>query len=1057
MKRVLLLLVALAASVSLSLAQERTVTGVVTDAADGSPLPLANIMIKGTQSGTVTDNEGRYTLRVPGPDATLVFFYTGYESKEVVVADQTVINVKLGEANEEIDQVVVTAFGSQKKSSLTGAIASVEAKELEKMPGADVAKALEGRMPGVQIQSASGTPGAGSTIRIRGIGSINSSNSPLIIVDGAPYTGGLNTISSADIESYSVLKDAASAALYGARAANGVILITTKKGRTGQTVVNYDGRFGVNMRGIPEYDLVTDPAKYYQLAWRSLEASYRYAKQPSPTPGLDASKKLYEELGGYQIYKGINPNEYILPDGSINPKLKDAGYLFEDEGWNDWHKALFAPRFRQEHNLSVSKAFEKTKIYFSASYLDDKGYSLNSYFTRISGRINVQQEIYSWLDFSNNFQYVRTTRNAGASGLIAVNPFGWTRSVPPIYPIYEHDEDGKIVKDEDGNPVYEVGGETRASLARPRHNNVNPVATQAHDLDGYEYNVVREQATFVLKLPWHITGSVNFSYDGNFDKSFRRQHPFGDAAAVNGRLRRGYGDSHNINFNQILDWYWGFLDEEALLWNVKLGHESSMDWSDYMSVTRTNLFEPKTLDLRRTAVFERADGSKTSYRLEGYFAQTSLEYLSRYFLSGSFRMDGSSVFHPDHRWGAFWSVGASWIASKEPFFASALDVMNNLKLRLSYGLQGNDYLYTPDGDRNYTPYQNLFSVTNDGKKFSVSPALKGNEKITWEKNYNFSAAAEFGFLQNMFSGQIEFFTRTTRDMLFNLPLPAASGYKSEPVNFGDMRNMGVEFALDINPLRTKNMNLVFNFNITHYKNKVLRLPERYKEEGLPSGTKLIKEGGSMYQWNFVHYAGVDRETGLPLYEYRSGKDAEDWHVTPYNPALHIEFSKHLLHSALPDAQGGFGVTFDCYGVDLSAQFSYAIGGLVYDGTYAALMSTSDFGDGWHKDMLDSWTENNKDGKYPRLQKDNRNSGSSDRFLITASHVAFKNAVLGYTFPEKWTTQIKIQKLRIYAVCDNVWLWSARKGFDPRMVMFGSTAGYAYTPIRTIAGGIQLTF
>lgn len=1061
MRRFVLLVFALLASFGLAIGQERTVTGLVTDAATGEGLPLVNIQIKGTSTGTVTDNAGRYSVRVPGPEAVLVFFYTGYDSQEVLVADQREINVALGMATEEIEQVVVTAFGTQKKSSLTGAIASVDAAKLEKLPATDAAKALEGQIAGVQISSTTGTPGAGSTIRIRGIGSINSSNAPLIILDGAPYEGDINTINPSDIESYNVLKDAASAALYGARAANGVILITTKSGRKGQTQVNYDGRFGVNMRGIPEYDIITDPKEYYQLEWRSLRNSYFFRGNMTSLAeaGRMASDSLYKQLGGYKLWQEVAPEEWILPDGSINPKLGEVA--MKDKGWNDFYNNLFQPRFRHEHTLTVSSANDRTSVFFSAGYLSDKGYAIGSAFERIVARLNVKQQIYDWLEFTNKFQFTKTMQEVGKDGSLGANVFQFTRKLPCIYPIYQHDDQGNVLFDADGKPLFDDGypatspdGKVKYSESRMVYKNYNPVLNTRKDLNRYDRYIVAETAGLLFKIPYNFSLSVDFTYNGIFYSSIERMYPFGDAKAVNGRLENNRGNQNSFNFSQVLDWYWDFLRDKSLNLSVKLGHEAYRMKDAWMTGGKENLLLYDIEDLDYAAKYTYLNGAQNNYRVEGYFGQVSLSFRDRYFLQGSYRRDGSSVFHPKHRWGNFWSVGASWVVSREEFFKPVHQYINNLKLRLSYGLQGNDFLYQ-GRYRAYTPYMTTYTLGSDGKKAQLTPAYVGNEMITWEKNYNLSLALEFGLFNNLVGGQLEFFSRTTRDMLFRLPIQVSSGFSTRPVNFGDVRNLGVELQLNVNPLRTEHMGLTISTNLTHYKNTLLKLPDNYAKEGMANDSKRYVIGHSLEEWYLVHYEGIDKSNGAPLYRFREKKDSGEWVVTPLDQEK-AGWSQVLGRSSLPDVTGGFGVMFDAYGADLSVQFSYAIGGYVMDDTYAGLMSVSGLGASIHQDQRDAWSPENRDGRFPRMEFHSSLTTGSDRNLVTASHLAFKSVVVGYSFPQKWVNVLKMQQLRIYFMCDNVWLWSARKGFDPRQSIFGGE-DYAYAPLRTIAGGVQIRF
>ncbi len=1061
--------------VGIQFAQAQTVriTGTITGSEDGMPLPGVSVVVKGTTIGAASDANGKYDLSgVPADAQTLVVSYLGYITQEIGIGGRAVIDVAMVSDSKQIDEVVITAYGTQKKSSLTGAIATVDAKKIERIPTSDVSKALEGAIAGVTVSSASGTPGQDTKIRIRGIGSLNASSAPLIIVDGAPYEGSINTINPSDIESYNVLKDAASAALYGARGANGVIIIKTKQGVKGETVVTFDGKVGYNYRGIPEYDMVTDPARYYELAWQSLYNVARFNpnyvdlgggtfRPANPAEAASyASQNLYTSLGGYQIYKGIASTEIVGLDGKINPNAKE--YIFEDSDWNDWEKALFKPQMRQEYNLSVSKGSDKSLTFFSLGYLSDEGYNTNSFFDRLTTRLNHKTDIYKWLTFSNNVQFTATKRNINASGSSMANTFYFLRAMPPIHPIYKHDANGEIMYDMDGNKLYEDGKAIPGvSLARTELNNLNVVASQNDDMNRTNSYVLNNTANFTAVLPWNIVISTNATYTGEFYKTTYRQAAFGDAAMYNGRIRKYEENQDGFNFNQIVDWNTSFMDG-SLNVAAKLGHESYTMTHGYMRGGKSMLFDLQNEELNNAAKIEDLTSYSYQYRLEGYFGQVSADYLNKYYLSLSARRDGSSVFHPDNRWGNFWSAGLSWRISNEEFFMPVRDYVDNLKLRASYGAQGNDYLYLPDGvSRSWTPYQNLYEVTSDGTNYGVITSQMGNKDVTWEKNLNFNAALEFSVLQNLISGEVEFFQRTTSDMLYNIPVSAATGFKTKPINVGEMKNTGFELTLRANVIRTDNIKWSIDGNITHFKNEITTLPEEFREKGIRNGSKLLFEGKSIYEFSMVKCAGVDPNTGDALYWMR-GKDAEGnleaFTAQAWNDNL-LETSYQFVGSALPDMQGGFGTLFEAYGFDMSMQFSYGIGGKVIDNTYAKLMDPSGFGQAWHSDLLGSWSESKgiTNTSLPRMQKDNRDlNSSSERYLTDASYFAFRNIMVGYSLPSKWINKAGLGSLRLYAVVDNVHLWSKRKGFDPRMFLTG-TGDYVYTPMRTISVGLSMKF
>lgn len=1065
MKKFTMLLVCLAMfGIHVANAQQRTITGTVTSAEDGMGLPGVSVSVKGTTLGAATDIDGKYALKVPQDAQILVFSSVGMQTQEITIGASNNISVVMKASTVDVDEVMVVAYGTVKKSSFTGSAASVPASKLEKIQTSDASKALEGVVSGVTISSASGSPGSDTQIRIRGIGSINASSEPLIIVDGSPYPAALSTINSADIASFNVLKDAASAALYGARGANGVVLITTKSAKAGKTVVNFDGKVGYNYRGVPEYDIIKDPATYYETFWQSLYHNFIYdyglpeataATIASGHPGAGLIARL-----GYNIYNVPN-NEVVLTNGKINP---NASLKYKDGDWNDWAKLLYEPRIRQEYNLSVSKGTEKSKIFFSAGYLNDKGYNINTYFKRLTTRLKYNGEIYPWLKFENNIQYTNTDRNAIIEGNNYTNTFSWTRYMPPIYPVYKRDINGDIVVDpftnkkvyDDGTVNFDPNGNL-VNGARAYAGNMNLVATQREDMREFITDMLTDDAGLTVLLPFDFELSSNLTLSKNWNKNTRFQTPIlGDALAFGGRSTKTRTSYTSLNFNQILRWSKRF--DNNLEITGMLGHESFGSVFDYFWGTKTGFLDTRNTELDNGTKIEGLGSYKRGYSLEGYFSQFTFAYMNKYYLSLSGRRDASSVFHPDHRWGNFWSVGGSWRVSQEDFYESIKEWVPNLKVKASYGAQGNDFLFDATGVyRNYSPYQNLYTTSSDGSNIAVLNTFMGNKKVTWETNLNLNAGIEFSLKNDVLTGEIDFFQRKTTDMLFNLPVPQSTGFTSKPVNIGNMENTGVEITLGSRVLDLDNFKWNVNANATHYKNKITKLPDEFKKDGIIRGVQRLKEGGSIYDFYVVKWGGVDPKDGNALYMLKNKKEDTEYKAVPLNESK-AQFSKQTIGTSLPYLQGGFGTDFEFFGFDLSAQFSYALGGLVYDAQYANLMDPSNNDSNWHKDILDSWKKGNENSSLPRLEIDNRKLNyTTDRFLTDASYLAFRNVTLGYTLPKNIINKAKIQYVRVYFVVDNVALWSKRKGLDPRMSISGAAGSASYSPIRTASFGINVKF
>lgn len=1051
MKRLLFLVLFSVLCVSYALAQ-KTIKGKVTDASDGMGLPGVNVIVKGTTVGTATDIDGNYTLSVPASATTLVFTSVGMTVKEVAISGST-MNISLMSDSEMVDEVMVVAYGTTKKSSFTGSAAVVSDKELSKMQTTDVAKSLEGIVPGLSVVSESGQPGQDTKLRIRGIGSINASSEPLIIVDGAPYDGQLSSINSNDIQSVSVLKDAASAALYGARGANGVILISTKRGTSGKTSINFDAKLGYNYRGVSEYDIMDSPQEYYETFWEALYNQGIYASGLSDAEAktyASSADGLYKVLG-YNIYN-VDNDKIVLENGQLNP---DAKVKYPDSDWNDWEGKLYSPQLRQQYDLSLTKGDENNKVFFSLGYLNDKGYNESTDFTRYSSRIAYDSKFFPWLDFNTSAQFSMTSSNWSQTGGSYTNTFQWTRSIAPIYPIYQRDANGNILKDDKGNNVYDFG-EAVAGVNGARAYGAlnNPVATQNEDIDQRENYYFTENTNLKIKLPYDFSLTSNATIYGNWYSRNRYTTPIGGSGLqYNGISNKWKDRTITFNWNQILRWEKEFEDFSI---QAMLGHETYSKNFHRVFGEKSNYVNPDNSEWANASKIADLTSYNREYKLEGYFGQVTGDYKDRYFFSASLRRDGSSVFHPDNRWGTFWSLGASWRMSEEEFLADA-DFLDNLKLKASYGAQGNDYLYLPNTNpqlRAYTPYQTLYQITSDGENPGIEPKYLGNEEVTWEKNLNFNVGLEFALFDRFVSGEFEYFKRQTEDLLFNLPVPTSTGFTTKPVNIGSMENVGWEALLNFNIIRKENLRWSLGLNASQFKNEITSLPDEFKEEGITRGSQRITEGGSIYDFYLVKYAGVDSENGDALYWL---KDKNDEFVKTPSEDYSITGNLQYAGSSIPDFQGGFFTTLEVHNFDLSAQFSYQVGGQMLDLEYERLMHEGGGGDNWHTDIRDRWTEDNKDSDIPRIQYNNQNLlQRSDRFLTDASYLSFRNFTLGYTFSESMLSKIKLQGLRIYFVADNIALWSKRKGMDPRVAFSGINDESLYSPIRTTSFGLSLT-
>lgn len=1075
-------------------AQGQRVTGTVTDET-GTPVIGAAVVVKGTTRGTSTDVAGFYEIAADA-NATLEISYLGLQTQEVAVAGRTTIDVVLAADSEQIEEVVVQAFGTAKKEAFTGSAATIKSDELVKTQSSNVANALAGKVAGLQTSQGSGSLGSEPTIRIRGIGSINAGNDPLWVVDGVPYEGDKNNINMADIETMTVLKDAASNALYGARGANGVIMITTKRAKAGDARVNFDAKWGVNMAARQLYDYTRDPGQYYEMHYASLKNYFVNSEGQDPASAHMLANNALTSSGigglGYNVYNVPAGQTLIGSNGKLNPNAT-LGRKFTHNGQeytatpDDWYDELYDPSFRQEYNVSIAAASEKSNFFASFGYLNNTGITDGSNMYRWTARMRADYQAKKWLKVGGNFSYTNfnwngassTNEGDGSTGDV----FAAVSDMAPIYPVFIRDGEGNIMYEDNkaGHdyygkeydekwPIYDSGDGSIWGMSRFSGSQSNPLQNIWLDESNSEGNAFSVSGfadfTIIPGLVLTLNGSVTI--DETRSTSLKNPY-YGQFTTNKGILSKSHGRSYNHNLQQLLNYNKSFGANEEHNLQVLLGHETYNLRSYSLGAYKTNIYSTDNLELNGAIVDGKGSSSSFGeYVNEGYFVRAMYEYDGRIFASASYRRDASSRFHPDHRWGNFWSVGAAWILNRESWFNAP--AVSMLKLKASYGSQGNDAI----GMYRYT---DLYSVGNDGNDgISIVFAQKGNPNITWETNANLNVGAEFGFWQDRLSGSVDFFYRKTTDMLFQVPVAPSMGYSSYYDNIGDMANTGVEVVLNGDIVRTRNVVWSVNANLTWVKNKVLSLPESRKDrvvdghEGFISGSTFLAEGLPLNTLYIHEYAGVNPETGQSQWMKLERKYDEDgttiisekWVKTSdYGNLGSDQDSKKLYDSTLADIFGGFGTTLYAYGFDLSIAFDYQLGGTTIDGSYAGYMSNStasSLGKNYHLDLLNAWQ--NPDSKLPadvnkqipRFQYADENvSATSTRFLTSTNYLNISNINIGYSFPAKWWKG-HIQNLRVYVACDNVWYWSARKGFDPR----GTGTGQ-YSPIRTISGGVTLTF
>ena len=1052
-------------AVGTGMAQNLTVTGVVKDAA-GEPVISAGVMLQGTTQGTVTDFDGNYSIAVPA-DGVLVFTSIGYAEQVIPVNGRSRIDVVLEEDAQMLDETIVVAFGTSTKESFTGSAKVVKAEELSRSQGAAVTSGLYGKVAGVQMSSTSGAAGDTPSIRIRGFSSINAGQSPLFIVDGMPVED-MNMINPQDVESMSVLKDAASNSLYGARGANGVIIITTKRARDRDAVISFDGKVGLNTRALRNYDYISSPAEYYETHYEALK-NYYVSQGNHPfeanilantallTPG--ASGNL-----GYMVYNVPDGEGLIGVNGKLNPNatlgnfLRYGGvdYLLLPDNWME---AGYRNSIRQEYNLSVAGGGEKLNAYASLGYLDNQGITYNSGMSRMTARLRMDWQAKPWLKLTGNTSYtgyeynsLRENGNSSNTG----NIWAFTSRVAPIYPLYLRDASGQVMQDTNGFNMMDYGDGMNGGMVRSLLPNANAIMgnqLNVYNTKGNSFNVNgAADVTFLRYFKFTVNGALNIDeYRGTI-----MSNPFyGQYAPSGGYLNKSHGRTTTLNTQQLLNYTQQFGQHNL---NVLLGHEYYRSNAVSLSASKTNLFSVDNLELAGALTDSQAAYSSSSdYNTEGFLSRVQYDYASRIFASASLRRDGSSRFHPEHGWGTFWSVGGAWIVNKEPWFP-VKPWLDMFKLKASVGSQGNDSIGS-------FRYLNLYDITTSNGQLSTPESQVGNKDITWETNINVNLGTEFTLLKGRLDGSLEWFYRKTSDMLFFFSVAPSNGYNGFYDNVGDMVNHGVEFALSYKLIDKQDLTWSVDVNATRVRNAITKLHEQHKSakvegyEGYSSGTYFYGVGLPLYTRYLKSYAGPDPDTG----ESRWWKDVTDSAGNVTGRETTKEYSQatyYLGNNPIPELYGGLGTSLSWKGFDFAIQTSYQLGGKSYDSGYASLMTPpgSSVGYNFHKDVLKAWSADHPDSNIPRWQFNDVNGASqSDRFITSASYFNIENINMGYTLPARWVSKVKIQSLRFYAACDNVWYWSARKGFDPRGSFSGNPSTASFVPVRTLSLGVNVKF
>jgi TonB-linked SusC/RagA family outer membrane protein len=1076
MKRLLLLLL-FTSSMLIAFSQVRTVTGKVTDES-GAPLPNVSVVVKGSSNGTTTDENGSFSISVPPTAKAIVVSSVNFSPQEVTVAGKSQLTVKLIATTEKLNEVVVVAYGTVRKGAFTGSAATVDAKKIEQRPILNVSSALAGAAPGVGVNAGSGQPGSGPAIRVRGFGSINASNDPLYVVDGVPYDLNIANLNVEDIESISVLKDAASTSLYGSRAANGVIVVTTKKGRKNVNQLTAKVTQGTVSRGIPEYSTV-DAYQYYPLMWEAYRNSLAYS---GTTPIATANQTATNNIKGLLGYNPFNvpDNDIVRPDGTLNPNAK---LLYPDD--LDWFGPLLRKGSRGDYAITMNGGSEKNDYYISLGYTNEKGFVIKSDYERYTARVNVNTQPLKWFRSGLNVSTAITKSNqaitssdanlsgsaGGGNNSSYVNPFSFARSMAPIYPVYLHDPvTGAYVLDVNGNRQYDIGTSsatmTRAAGGSPGRHVLEE--TVLND-NLYQRNAISGRTFGEITFLHDFKLSSNISVDvSNYRASRYENKIVGDAAPA-GRSSRYLSTTTSITFNQLLNYNKAFGSHT---FDVLAGHENYDFNYEYINGTRSQQSFEGITELGNFTTTNDLNSYTDKDRIESYFGRVNYSYSNKYLLSASLRRDGSSRFAKDVRWGTFWSVGGGWRLDQESFMKGA-GWVSLLKLRSSYGGTGNYFTLTSSGRQNYYPFQGLYdlgydNVANPGVLQSNLP----NNKLTWETNKQFDVGVDFGLFKNRLRGSFEYFNRKSDNLLFNVPLPVSSGpltsgFATLTQNIGSMYNRGFELQLGGDVVSKKDFTWSIDVNATTFKNQITKMPETQPElivgtslSGGSVGSKKLAVGHSVYDYWLREYRGVDPADGAALYTAGTYTAATGRILkagdTVTTSAANAKF--HYAGSAIPDVYGGITNTFTYRDFSLSALFTYQLGGKVFDYNYENLMTSgATYGASISSDIVNRWQKPGDITDVPRLDvsKTTDFNAQSDRWLISSSYLALRSATLTYNLPKRYATSIHTQNARVYLSGENLFMSSARKGLNPTQSFTGVTSN-GYIPSRIITLGLNVT-
>lgn len=1051
-KLFLVMLTALLCTVSFA---QTKVTGTVTSAKDGQPIAFASIVVKGTMNGVSANDDGVFEIQNVPANGVLQFSSIGYVTLDIPVNGRSVINAVMSPDAESLEETFIVAYGTAKKGTYTGAASVVKSDALKDVPSVSFEQALNGKVAGLQMTQSSGQSGSTSSIRIRGIGSMNASNEPLYVIDGVPTISGdigqmsdytystnnvMSTINPSDIESITVLKDAAASALYGSRAANGVIMITTKRGKSGRPTITFKASVGITPDwATANYETATveqNAEMLYEVFW-DYASTFKNNEKDIADNALNRINGKFKKHGYIMAYNGTGRYDGLtitaLTDGQNN---RTTGEYF------DWDNALFRTGVYQTYDLSASGGNETSNYYSSISYTKDQGrISINEY-SRISGRLNLNQKVGKHVEFATNVSLASTdrsgyndTRNTGGNYFMQTRNLLWGLYWPTSYV--------------DGSPWT-------ARYGSYAQNNVY-------------YNNLWENASNTLRvsasetLTAHIIDGLDAKTVFSFDNTETKDHIYYDkghfnATTVDGEKVASVNEmstqvrkivsSSTLNYNKT------FAEKHTI--GFLAGFEAESNETRFQRASGKNL-STSGLHTVSTAGVLDASGYSWGNAMMSMLSRLEYNYADKYYVSGSFRRDGSSRLSPKTRWGNFWSAAGSWRINNEEFMKD-LTAISNLRLRASYGVNGtlpsSNY-----GWRALASYSNKYMEQPGGSLANVA-----SDDLTWETSYTYNLALEFGLFDQRITGTVEYFNRDSKNLLQNVPISTVTGFSSTLRNVGEVNNNGLEIELGGDIIRTNDIKWNVSANASFIHSKVTSL---YNGEDIiwydPTGGDdrcrfIYREGESMLSVYGREWAGVDPQNGRNV--WYTNNDSAEFQYNGRNASYDFNDADLVIVGDLtPKVYGGINSDFSWKGLSLNLNFTYKIG-TFYDGCEK---DTED--DGYYWERIRSkreyelrWTHEGQVTDVPRLSGEDWEDAmqTSNRHIHNGNFLRLKNVTLGYSLPKSVVKRVGLQNTRFYFSGQNILTLAAWKWVDPEVNNYG-TRGWETPFGKTYTFGVEFSF